>query len=412
MTSTVTSGAEAKSGRALPPAASFAAMTAAFAAFFIAAGAPTPLLPIYEANWHFPASMVTVAFGVYAIALLLTLLIVGSLSDPLRRRPLLIGALALELASMLVFLFSPSISWIITARIIQGVATAAATSSFSAAILELAPGRRKHLAGVITGLAPAAGIGVGALFSGLIAQFSSSAAATVWIILAAVMLIALVFAIFAPETAARKPGAIASLRPHVSVPPAARSVFAVTLPSLIAAWLVSALFLGLMPTILHLKFGIDSPVVSGLAAFAEQGTGGATAVALSRMRPQRLVFAGGFAIVVGIVLFIASIAATSLPLLWIGAVVGGAGLGGGFTGTIRSLVPLVDAHERAGLFSAIYLVSYITFGVPVIVAGLFLSTIGVTAIALTFGLVTVLAAAAGVVTQLATARRTGLASKG
>ena len=55
--------------------------------------------------------------------------------------------------------------------------------------------------------------------------------------------------------------------------------------------------------------------------------------------------------------------------------------------------------------------SYITFGVPVIVAGLFLSTIGVTAIALVFGAVTVVAAAAGVVAQLATARRTGLASK-
>jgi MFS family permease len=386
-------------------------MAGAFAAFFIAAGAPTPLLPIYEAKWNFPASMVTVAFGVYAIALLLTLLVIGSLSDHIGRRPLLIGALALELASMLVFLVSPSISWIIAARIIQGVATAAATSSFSAAILELAPDKRKHLAGVIAGLAPAAGIGVGALFSGVIAQFSSSAAATVWSILAAVMLIALVFAIFTPETAVRKAGAIASLRPHVSVPPAARRVFAVTLPSLIAAWLVSALFLGLMPTILRLKFGIDSPVVSGLAAFAEQGTGGAVALALSKMKPQRLVFAGGAAIVVGIALFIGSIAATSLPLLWIGAIVGGAGLGGAFTGTIRSLVPLVGAQERAGLFSAVYLVSYITFGVPVILAGLFLSTIGITAIALIFGVVTLVAAAAGVVTQLATARRAGLFGK-
>jgi len=412
MTTTVTRNTRPRSRPALPPATAFAAMTAAFAAFFIAAGAPTPLLPIYEANWNFPASMVTVAFGVYAIALLLTLLIIGSLSDHIGRRPLLISALALELVSMLVFLVSPSISWIIAARIIQGVATAAATSSFSAAVLELAPDKRKHLAGVLTGLAPAAGIGVGALFSGVIAQFSSSAGATVWIILAAVMLIALVFALLTPETAARKPGAIASLRPQVSVPPAARSVFAATLPSLIAAWLVSALFLGLMPTILHLKFGIDSPVVGGLAAFAEQGAGGAAAVALSKMKPQRLVFAGGFAIVAGIVLFVASIAASSLPLLWIGAVVSGAGLGGAFTGTIRSLVPLVEAHERAGLFSAIYLVSYITFGVPVIVAGLFLSTIGVTAIAVIFGAVTVAAAAAGVVTQLATARRTGLASKG
>ena len=55
--------------------------------------------------------------------------------------------------------------------------------------------------------------------------------------------------------------------------------------------------------------------------------------------------------------------------------------------------------------------SYLTFGVPVIVAGLFLSSTRVTATALIFGAVTVAAAAAGVVTQLATARRTGLASK-
>src|SRR6204780_594576 len=134
-TSTAARKAEARSRFRLPPAASFVAMAAAFAAFFIAAGAPTPLLPIYEAKWNFPASMVTVAFGVYAIALLLTLLIVGSLSDHIGRRPLLIGALALELVSMLVFLVSPSISWIIAARILQGVATAAATTSFTAAIL-------------------------------------------------------------------------------------------------------------------------------------------------------------------------------------------------------------------------------------------------------------------------------------
>src|SRR6202012_5073661 len=118
---------------------------------------------------------------------------------------------------------------------------------------------------------------------------------------------------------------LASLRPQVSVPPAARTVFAVTLPSLIAAWLVSALFLGLMPTILHLKFGIDSPAVSGLAAFAEQGAGGAAALALSKISPQRCVFGGGLAIVAGTALFIASITAGSLPLLWIGAITAGSG---------------------------------------------------------------------------------------
>jgi hypothetical protein len=48
--------------------------------------------------------------------------------------------------------------------------------------------------------------------------------------------------------------------------------------------------LGLMPTILNMKFKIDSPVVGGLAGFAEQDTGGAVALALSKIkaRPPRL----------------------------------------------------------------------------------------------------------------------------
>jgi MFS family permease len=405
MSTTSTPNEGARRRRRLPTAAAFVAMAVAFAAFFIAAGAPTPLLPIYQSQWDFSASMVTVAFGVYAIALLLTLLVIGSLSDHLGRRPLLIGALALELVSMVVFLVSPSIGWIIVARILQGIATAAATSAFSAALLELASEKRKHLAGVIAGLAPAGGIGVGALFSGLVAQFSSAAALTVWSILTAVMLIALVLALFTPETAPRTAGAIASLRPRVSVPAPARRTFTLTLPSLISAWLVSALFLGLIPTILHLKFGIDSPLVGGLAACVEQGAGATIALVLSNIRPQRLVLAGSIAIVAGGALFIISITASSLPLLWVGAVIAGAGLGGAFTGTIRSLVPLVQPHERAGLFSAIYLVSYLTFGVPVILAGLFLSTVGVTAISVIFGSVTLGAAAIGIAVQTVSARK-------
>ena len=56
---------------------------------------------------------------------------------------------------------------------------------------------------------------------------------------------------------------------------------------------------------------------------------------------------------------------------------------------------------------AICLVSYITFGIPVILAGVLLNTVGVTAIALTFGDGTVAAAATGTTAQIATARRTG-----
>ena len=67
--------------RTLPPTAAFAGVAAVFAAFFLAAGAPTPLLALRQQEWGFSAGALTLAFAVYALALLVAVLIGGSLSD-------------------------------------------------------------------------------------------------------------------------------------------------------------------------------------------------------------------------------------------------------------------------------------------------------------------------------------------
>jgi predicted MFS family arabinose efflux permease len=382
----------------LPPTAAFAAAAAALAAFFAAAGAPTPLLPIYEARWGFAPWLLTLAFGIYAIALLLTLLVVGSLSDHVGRRPVMVGALALELLSMVVFLMAPSIGWILAARVLQGIATGAATSAFSAAIVELAPEHHKRLGSVIGSVAPFS-LGVGALFSGAIAQVSTAAAATVWTVLVVVMAVATALLAFAPETTVRRPGAIASLTPRIAVPDAVRGTFAVTVPAEAGAWMLSSLFLGLLPTVLRTVFGVQSPLVSGLAAFVAFGVGGVTAGLAGRVPAQRMLPVGSVAVVVSAALFVGGIAADALPLVWAAALVGGVGLGATLSGTIRSLAPAASAAERAGLFAAIYLVAYIAFGVPVIVAGSLLGAISVTTIAAVFGAAIAVAAGIGIAAQ-------------
>jgi MFS family permease len=53
--------------------------------------APTPLYATYQARWGFSAVTITVIFGVYAVAVLASLLVFGSLSDHVGRRPLLLG---------------------------------------------------------------------------------------------------------------------------------------------------------------------------------------------------------------------------------------------------------------------------------------------------------------------------------
>jgi MFS family permease len=357
MTSPAT--AEPVTRRRLPNHIAFVIVSAALASFFLAAGAPTPLLPIYEAHWHFAPWLLTLAFGVYALALLASLLIFGSLSDYVGRRPLLISALSLELVSMIVFLEARSIGWVIGGRVIQGIATGAATSAFSAAIVELAPAHRKALGATISSVTPAAGLGVGAVFAGAVAQFSSAAATTVWAILVAVVALATLFALFVPETTSGQPGAIASLTPRATVPARARRDFIVAVPALIGGWMMAALFFGLGPTILGSVFNLHSPLENGLTAFIVPATFTISAIISSKVTPQQLMALGGVGVVGGAALVSTSAALSLLPLLWAGGMASGVGFGATTTGTIRLLTPQVEANQRAELFAAIFVVAYL-----------------------------------------------------
>jgi MFS family permease len=59
----------------------------------------------------------------------------------------------------------------------------------------------------------------------------------------------------------------------------------------------------------------------------------------------------------------------SLPLFFVGTLITGSGFGSGFLGALRSIMPLALPHERAGLMSAFYVLSYLAFSLPSLLAG-------------------------------------------
>jgi MFS family permease len=374
-----------KSGIRVPRSVGFVATSASLIAFFLAAGAPTPLLPLYEHQWGFAPSVLTLIFGVYALAMVVSLLFIGSLSDYIGRRPILIGALALELISMVIFLFAPSVGWLIIGRVLQGIATGVASSTFGAAAVELASERRKKVGALMTSLASTAGLGVGALFAGIIAlAVPASAATAVWIILAVVMVLGTILAIFTPETSTRRPGAAGSLVPKFEIPSNVRRLFAATAPSIAATFVLSALFLGLIPTILAGVFGIQTAIIGGLLTFAMFGAAAVASVTTSGIHPHQLKIYGNIGIIIGSILIMAAVGTTAVSLLWIGGIIAGVGMGATFSGSARGLVPEVKPHQRAGLFAGIFFVAYISLGVSAIVAGYVAGAIGVASMAVGF----------------------------
>jgi MFS family permease len=383
----------------------FVGIGAVFATFFLASGAPTPLLVLRQQEWGFSAGTLTFAFSVYALALLAALLVGGSLSDHVGRRPVLLAALYGELASMLVFLFAPNISWVIVARVLQGIATGVGTSAFNAAIVEHAPASLKKLAGGIAAASVAGGLGLGALLTGAAVQFTAGANSLVFGILAAVMVIAIPFVGFTAETAATRPGAIRSLTPRVTLPIHVRREFYAGIPVQIAGWMIPAFWLGLSPTVLRLHFGLDGGLITGFTAFLGPFTSAIASFVFGRYAARQSTLVGAVLVLAGMGVVLVGVTAAWLPIVWIGAVIGGFGFGGAFGGKVRLIAPRVAAHERGSTFAAIYTVGYLSFAIPVIIAGQLAPRWGLMPTFELYASAVIALAAAGALIQAVLARR-------
>ena len=76
--------------RALPRSAAFWLVAVTTAALLAASSAPSPLYPVLQTEFGFSTITLTAIFAVYVLALLLSLLTVGRLSDFIGRRPVLV----------------------------------------------------------------------------------------------------------------------------------------------------------------------------------------------------------------------------------------------------------------------------------------------------------------------------------
>jgi len=389
----------------LRPIAAFTGAALAFVAVALAVGAPSPLFVLYEQEWGFQPWLLTVAFAIYAVTLLITLLIAGSLSDHIGRRPVLIGALALQVVAMLIFLFAPDIGWIIGARSVQGVATGAAMSTFTAALVELAPERHKKLGATIGSTAPVGGIAIGAFLTGRAVQFVSQPTALVFVTLALLFVAGILVVVASPETVERRPGAVRSLIPRLLVPRAARREFVGAIPLFLATWMLAGLFIGLSPSILHGVFHLDSGLLNGAIVAVPPAVGALAGLLLTRAPARLTVVWSMAAILVGVAVAAVGIGAALLPLLFIGATVAGAGFGAGFSAMLRILAPLAPNDQRAELFAGVFLVSYLAYGVPALVAGELITVVGLLPTALGYSAAIAIAAVVALVVQAVKTRR-------
>lgn len=359
-------------GRFLSPRVAFFLLASITVSFLAGSIAPTPLYPIYQAEWGFTALTTTEIFGVYCIALLGGLLVAGRLSDHVGRRPVLIVATLVQIVVMFMFATATDVAALMLARIVQGVATGAALGAVGAGMLDLDKARGP----LANSVAPPIGTATGGLIAGLLVHYLPAPTLLVYLVLAAVFLVQAVGVIFMAETVTRRAGAVASLKPQFALPAAARAPMLVAAPVLVAAWSLAGFYASLIPALTRAMFGFDPSLASGIAAFVLAGSGAATVLLFGSRSPRVVMGYGASALIVGTSAAIWALSAQSAVGFFVGTAMAGSGFGAAFQGAMRTVVPTAKAHERAGVLSIIFVISYLAMGLPAIAAGLWVSRSG------------------------------------
>lgn len=386
-------------GRSVAP---FWAVAATLTVFLSASAAPSPLYAVYQARFGFSSLTLTIVFASYAVALLVALLTLGGLSDVLGRRPVLLAALAVEVASMVVFLTAHGTAALIVARVLQGVATGPAIGAASAALVDLQPAGTR-LGSELNGPLSMTGLALGSLGAGLLLDHAPAPTVLPFVLLsvAFVLLAGLLWRLVPP--APRRPGLLTSLVPRLRVPSVARAPFARAAPVIVASWAISALYLSLGPSVAAVTFGLHGHLAGAAVTGAFMAAGTVVAVATRRAPAGTVMLVGAGVLTAGTLAATLAVATGSVTGFVLGTVVAGAGFGPAFQGAFRQLAALAPEAERAELLAAVFVVSYLGFSLPAIAAGALEPHLGLRTTVVGYGAVVAALAALVLVAEAARA---------
>jgi predicted MFS family arabinose efflux permease len=330
--------------------------------FLAGSSAPTPLYPLYMAQWGFSQITITFIFSIYALAVLASLLIAGRLSDHVGRRPVLIVATILQMVTMVVFCLADGLGALLVGRVIQGISAGAAVAALGAGLVDIDRVRGT----VANASAPAMGTALGGLVAGLAVHFLPWPTHLIYIVLGAIFTLQLVGLVFMRETVSPMAGALASLRPQFAVPPRARAPLMLGVPMFIATWALVGFYASLGPAMIHQVFGFNASLYGGLSLFLLAGMGSMAVLVLRAMTPHRMMLVGTSGLIVGLLIVLASLSLQAAWVFLIGTLVAGVGFGSGFQAAIRLLMPAAEPHQRAGVLSVAYVICYLAMGIPAI----------------------------------------------
>lgn len=333
---------------------------------FMGATLPGPLYLIYRDELHFSQVTLTLIYAVYFASAVLTAFFLGRLSDQIGRRAAILVAIAVSLVSTIVFVFADSIDLLFLARIMSGFAIPLAAGAGTAWVAELC---EDHCAGAsLTAGFTLAGLGLGPFLAGNLAQFTAEPLTFPFLALMGLALTAAAITLLMPETVKRPVRRLRglSLRPRIGVPRPLIPAFIAPAITAFAVFALLGFYSALTPSLLEQALHLESHAISGGVVF-ELYAVAAFALALTQWLSPRAAMLAGLALLIpALALLVLAPRDHSLPILLLGAAVGGAAVGLGYRGSLQLVNALAPPTHRAEVVSTFLMFCYLGVSLPVV----------------------------------------------
>jgi MFS family permease len=363
---------------------------------FIGAILPTPLYPLYRQAFGFSGVTLTLIYATYVLGNLTALLFFGRLADQIGRRSASLPAVAVGIASTIVFAAAQGTAWLFVARGLSGFSTGLAAGAATAWIAELYVGNDKGRAARLASGANFFGCAAGPLMGGLFAQFAVAPLRLSYLAYL-VLLFAAAAAILLPQETVmqRKPIGEIDLHPRIGIPSTIRLQFISPAVTGFATFSLIGFYAALIPSLLRETLHQTSPLVAG-GIVCELFLVAAVAILTSgKLASQAATLAALLLLPPSVWILVGAEIGQSLTLLIFAAALGGLAGGLGYRGSLEVINRIAPADRRSEVVSSYMIALFAGNSVPVIGIG-FLSaaTTALTAHVTFAAVLTVLAAIA------------------
>ncbi|MGH9326882.1 MAG: MFS transporter [Terriglobia bacterium] len=375
------------------------AVACILALVYIGSTLPTPLYVLYRQRFHFSEITLTLIYAVYVAGTLSALIFFGRLSDQVGRRKAVLPALAIIAVSTVLFITAGNTATLFPARLLSGFAVGIIAGTATAWIVELHPRRLHASATAVAVVFILAGLALGPLMSGLLAQYAPLPLRLTYIVYLPLLLLAASIAFRARESI-EHPVRVkeVSLRPRVGVPNQIRSSFIAPAATAFATFALFGFFSAVIPSLLVEKLHETNHAIGGTTVFELSLIATLITIFTRAVKSRTAMLSGMLVLLPGIALLELARESRSMAILLGATAVCGVSVAFGYRGSLEVINQISPESQRAEVLSAYFVACYIGLSLPVIGVGMISQLVSPEIANLTFAAVVAFFAIAAVIT--------------